>query len=359
MAVAAEVPLTLVTGASGFIASHIIHQLLTKGQVRVRGTVRSLKKEDKVKPLREMVPDATYPLELVEADLNDEDSWKEAVKGCSYVYHVASPLPSSIPRDENELILPAVNGTLNVLRACSESGTVKRVVLTSSLAAISGGLYGVSEYKYTEKDWSDETTLPTYEKSKLLAEKAAWDFMKEKLEEEKKFELVAVHPAVVIGPPLTPATGESTSLQTVKKLLSGEMPVLLDLCLPLVDVRDVAAAQIAAMEIPEAAGKRFILTAENRWLGEISNVMSEEFQPQGYKLPSWTLPKPGVWILGFFNKTVKMIYPTIGNVITLSNEKMVAELQITPRPVEESIIDSCYALIEKGVVQALSGYKPR
>ena len=351
-------PLVLVTGASGFIATHIVQQLLAKGQVRVRGTVRSLKNEDKVKPLHDLVPDAKYPLELVEAELNNPDSWKEAVQECSYVYHVASPLPSSIPTNENDLIVPAVEGTLNVLRACSEVGTIKRVVLTSSLAAISGGLHGNVGHLYTEKDWANEISLPPYEKSKILAEKAAWDFV-EKLEENKKFELVAVHPSVVIGPPLTLTTGYSTSLQTVRKLLSGEIPVLLNMSLPLIDVRDVAAAQIAAMEKSEAAGKRYIINADNRWLREMSEIMSKEFSHQGYKLPSWTLPKPGVWLLSFFDKTINMVYPTLGNVITLSNERMTLDLGVTPRPVEETIIDSCYALIEIGVVAATNEYRKK
>ena len=333
MAVAMEsVPLVLVTGASGFIATHIVQQLLVKGKVKVRGTVRSLKNEEKIKPLQEMVPDATYPLELVEADLMNEESWKEAVRGCSYVYHVASPLPISIPRDEYDLIAPAVEGTLNVLKACAQSGTVNRLVLTSSLAAVSGGLYGTVGHTYTEEDWSEEVNLPAYEKSKLRAEKAAWEFI-DRLEENKRFDLVAVHPAVVIGPPLTPATGNSTSLLTIKKILGNEIPLLLNMCLPLVDVRDVAAGQIAAMEKPEASGKRFILSAENRWMREMAEIISEEFTSQGYKIPSWLMPKPGVWLLRFFEPTIKMIYPTVGKVITFSNEKMKSELDIVPRPV--------------------------
>ena len=356
---AAEVittPQVLVTGASGFIATHIIQQLLTGGQVKVRGTVRSLKNEAKVKPLQDLVPDATYPLELVETDLLNEESWKEAVKGCTHVYHVASPLPSSAPQDENQLIRPAVEGTLNVLKACVGAGTVKRVILTSSLAAISGGLYGVEGHAYTENDWMAEDGLPAYEKSKIRAEKAAWDFL-EKLEDDKKFELITVQPAVVIGPPLTVATTESTSLSSVKKIISNEIPVLININLPLVDVRDVAKAQIVAMEKSGIVGKRFIITAENRSMREMAEVMSREFGPQGYKIPSWSIPKPGVWLLSFFEPTVRMIYSTIGKTITLSNERMKEELGIWPRNVETTIIDACYALIELGVVPKRRGYQ--
>ena len=353
---AITIPQVLVTGASGFIATHIIQQLLTGGQVKVRGTVRSLKNEAKVKPLQDLVPDATYPLELVEADLLNEESWKEAVKGCTHVYHVASPLPSSAPQDENQLIRPAVEGTLNVLKACVKAGTVKRVVLTSSLAAISGGLYGVEGHIYTENDWRAENGLPAYEKSKIRAEKEAWYFL-DKLEDDKKFELITVQPSVVIGPPLTVATTESTSLSSVKKIISNEIPVLLNINLPLVDVRDVAKAQIAAMEKSGTTGDRFIITAENRSMREMAEVMSREFGPQGYKIPLWSIPKPGVWLLSFFEPTVRMIYSTIGKTITFSNERMKEELGIQPRNVETTIIDACYALIELGVVPKRRGYR--
>ena len=186
------VPRVPVTGASGFIATHVIYQLQQQGRMRVRGTVRSLKREEKVKPLRNVVPDAKYPLRLLPADLQDAESLSRAVKGCTYVYRIASPVPTTLPRDENELIKPAVEGTLNVLKACAESGTVKHVVLTSSIAAIArifSGIPGLPpDYVYSETYWADEASCTPYEKSKLKAEQAAWDFVN-KLEEDKHFEL--------------------------------------------------------------------------------------------------------------------------------------------------------------------------
>ena len=166
----ADALLVLVTGASGYIATHIIKQLQTQGKCRVRGTVRSLKNEDKVKELRGLVPDATHPLELVEAELNDEECWKAAVQGCTFVYHVASPCALLNPRDENEFIVPAVNGTVNVLKACVEAGTVKRVVVTSSCAAVT---LNDDSHVLTEKDWTPEENANTYYKSKIRAERAA------------------------------------------------------------------------------------------------------------------------------------------------------------------------------------------
>ena len=350
----ADVPLVLVTGVTGFIASHVAQQLLKKNEVRVRGTMRSLKDEAKVKALNEMVPDARYQLELVEADLQNEDSWKEAVKGCQYVYHVASPLPTAAPRDENELIKPAVDGTLNVLKASAEAGTVKRVVLTSSIAAVSAGLNVQSGHLYTEKDWAPEDDCGPYEKSKLKAERAAWDFMKE-LAEEKKFELVVVNPAVVIGPPVGPSKG-SSSVEVVKLILTNEMSALPRVHFPLVDVRDVAAAHIAAMNKPNAAGNRYILYTASMWAKEIADVISKEFSPQGYKIPSMTLPKVAVWLAKFFSAPAKAIYPAVGKTVIYENEKMKQELGIEPMDMSQSVYDTCYSLIESGVVQKTQGY---
>ena len=345
------IPQVLVTGASGFIATHIIQQLLTGGQVKVRGTVRSLKNEAKVKPLQDLVPDATYPLELVEADLLNEESWKEAVKGCTHVYHVASPFPPSVPTDENEVIRPAVEGTLNVLKACAESGMIKRVVLTSSIAAIGGGV----TRDYNETDWANDASSP-YHKSKMLAEKAAWDFV-DKLEDDKKFELAVVNPGLVIGPVLSLASSDSTSQATVKKILENSIPALVNVNFALVDVRDVALAHIAAMEKQEAAGNRHIIVGNNMWMKEIAEVVSREFQPQGYKIKLWVMPKVGVWFAKFALPLVRLVYPVLGVVSTYSNAKMRNDLGVEPRDIESSILDTCYSLIESGAVPKTGAYR--
>lgn len=190
--------LILVTGASGYIATHIVKKLLEKGY-RVRGTVRSLRDEKKVGPLRQLAQNSRFELELVEADLMNEDSWSNAVKGCTYVLHTASPFPLKQPSNEDELIRPAVNGTLFVFRACVQEGSrVKRVVLTSSIAAIAGNTYK-NGYTYSEKDWPDVQGLEPYLKSKTLAEKAAWDFVRDR---EKNglpcFELSVINPGLVM-----------------------------------------------------------------------------------------------------------------------------------------------------------------
>ena len=352
------VPRVLVTGASGFIATHVIYQLQQQGKVRVRGTVRSLKREDKVKPLRDLVPDAKYPLRLVPADLLDPESWSRAVKGCTYVYHIASPLPSTVPRDENEVIRPAVEGTISVLKACAESGTVKRVVLTSAIAAVSSGFVGNPgqplDYVYSETDWSDEATCAPFEKSKLKAERAAWDFM-EGLEEAKRFELVVINPAYVQGPLFSAASGEGAML-ICSQLLGNKTPGILDMNFSIVDVRDVAAAHLVAMEKPEAVGNRYILNSETMVMQEMAQIISEEFCPQGYKIPTRVIPKALLWLGKFLSVQMKILYPSVGKRVRYNNEKMLNELGVKPRPARESIIDACYSLVELGLVDRTPGY---
>ncbi|GFS14476.1 dihydroflavonol 4-reductase [Elysia marginata] len=184
---------------------------------RVRGTVRSLQDLAKVRPLYDLCPDARHNLELVEADLTEEKSWIEAVKGCTYVHHVASPFPSVSPTDEDDVIGPAVAGTLRVLRAAAKDGGVRRVMLTSSCVAV--GLCGGNTHPFTENDWTDLSNkyITAYAKSKHLAERAAWDYVKE-LPHDEKFELAVVNPAFVLGPPATKSSGTSISVR------SNELP---------------------------------------------------------------------------------------------------------------------------------------
>lgn len=353
MAAVPEVPLVLVTGASGFIATHLIQQLLQRGKERVRGTVRSLKNESKNTVLRSIVQNPKYELELVEADLSNEESWQTAVQGCTYVYHVASPFPVGVPADENEIIQPAVNGTISVLKAVVAAGGVKRVVITSSIAAITGLEPNAS---YSEKDWAPTTgNIGAYQKSKALAEKAAWDFVS-KLEEKDKFELSVVNPALVIGPLLTESGKTSTSMLTVLKLLNSEVPALVDVNFNFVDVRDVAAGHIAAMETKEAVDNRHILVSSVLSMKEMSEIISNEFRPQGYRIPSFVMPKFGVWVYKAFDPAVRQVYPMIGRKTVYSNERMTQVLGIQPKDPMESIIDACYSLIEIGVVPKKAGY---
>ena len=348
----------LVTGASGYIATHLIQQLLKQGRFRVRGTVRNLSNESKIEPLKKLVPDAKYPLELVQADLKEAVDWVAAVKGCSYVFHVASPFPAKIPRDENTLIQPAVDGTLNVLRACSDAGCVKRVVLTSSIAAVSSGMNGNgnSEQVYSEQDWSVEQNCSPYEKSKLRAELAAWTFVRS-LEESKRFELAVVNPGVVIGPLLT-TTGGDTSVQSILQLFIKSVGVP-NINWPLVDVRDVAAAHIAAMEKAEAAGNRCVLVGVNISYTKMADIVFREFFPLGYRTCTMHLPDFAMWFAKWFDDGAKWLYPALGKHLQYNTDMMRNVLGITPHPVNETIIDTCCSLIELGMVKKTPQYLER
>ena len=301
--------------------------------------------------------DPIYPLRLVEADLSKPESWKKAVHRCTYVFHVASPFPAGAT-NEAVIVRTAVEGTINVLQACADAGTIKRVVVTSSIAAVSSGTSGSPgnppDYVYTEKDWSVESACDAYVKSKLKAELAAWEFVKN-LEDDKQFELTVVNPAYVQGPLLSASSGEG-SKDFCQRLLNGKLPGIPDVTSPIVDVRDVAAAHIAAMEKNEAAGNRYILSNRTLHFREMAQIVGDEFQAQGYKIPSKNLPKALLWLGKFFDSRIKQIYPLVGKTVTLSNERMVNELGVSPRPVEESIIDACYSLIDMGLAKKTPGY---
>ncbi|XP_063967060.1 uncharacterized protein LOC129279427 [Lytechinus pictus] len=341
----------LVTGASGYIASHIVQQLLERDYA-VRGTVRSLGNEARIQHLKELCPDATHKLELVEADLENEESWKSAVDGCSYVLHTASPFPLAIPNNENDVINPAVEGVTNVLKAVAANGKVKRVVVTSAGLAICGNL---SNKEYSEKDWPDNVDgLLPYPKSKTLAEKAAWDFV-ENLKDEEKFELVVVHPVGVVGPILS--RNASTSTEVIKRLLLRNPFLLPKVNLPLVDVRDVAAGHIAAMKCPEAAGNRHILCGGNMWWNEMGSVLRAEFKSQGYNVPTMLSPKIFIRMASPFMKETKMILPIWNKVSKFDNTRMVEVLKIQPRDLKASLIDMAYSLIEAGIVKKTPKYR--
>ena len=270
---------------------------------------------------------------------------------------MASPFPAGAT-NEAVIVRTAVEGTINVLQACADAGTIKRVVVTSSIAAVSSGTGGSPgnppDYVYTEKDWSVESACDAYVKSKLKAEQAAWEFVK-KLEDDKRFELTVVNPAYVQGPLLSASSGEG-SKDFCQRLLNGKLPVLPDVTSPIVDVRDVAVAHIAAMEKSEAAGNRYILSNRTLHLREMAQIIGDEFQPQGYKIPSKNAPKALLWVGKFFDSRIKQIYPLVGKTAQLSNERMVNELGVSPRPVEESIIDTCYSLIDMGLAKKTPGY---
>ncbi|XP_067142568.1 uncharacterized protein [Centruroides vittatus] len=349
MASGGDSPLVLVTGASGYIAAHII-KLLLEEEYRVRGTVRSLQNEQKVKPLQELCPDARYPLELVEADLTNPDCWKDVVKDCTYVIHVASPFPNAPPSNEEDVVKPAVEGTKNVLQACADAGTVKRVVLTSSIVAIHGETVTEDGKVYTEGDWSnpDSPTIDAYSKSKTLAEREAWDFVKE-LPDDKKFELSVINPGYVLGPTVNGAI--STSLEIVKRLMERSIPMVPKLNMCVCDVRDVAQGHLKAMTLPEAADHRHIISTQTVWMKDIALVLAKEFKSHGYCIPTMMAPYIALWLNSFFDKSVRWLLPRVGREFKFDNKRMKEVLEITPRELNQTIIDSAYSLLDSGLVK--------
>jgi nucleoside-diphosphate-sugar epimerase len=338
----------LVTGASGFVAGHCIRDLLEHGYA-VRGTVRNLAARDKIAHLETLAEQAGGQLQFVEADLSADDGWERAVAGCTHVLHVASPFPPTEPAHEDELIRPAVDGTLRVLQACADSGTVKRVVLTSSTAAITSGHDSRGAAVRTEDDWSNVDRSSPYQKSKTLAERAAWDFVGA-LPVGERFELAVINPGLVLGPIMSAAT--STSVETVRRLLIRDVPASPQIGFAPVDVRDVAIAHRLAMERPDAAGNRYICAGEHIWMQDIAKILAAEFNPRGYRVPTGRLPTWLMRVISRFDGTVRLALAFVGRAELVSAQKAQRELGWSMRPVARSIIDTATSLIEHGVVPA-------
>jgi len=317
--------------------------------------VRSLKSEEKIAHLVALGNANGDRLNLVEADLlDDTEKWKPAVAGCTYVCHTASPFPIAHPKDEQELIKPAVEGTLTVLRATADETSVKRVVLTSSTAAIVSGWGLETKTKvFSEEDWSKEAKSSGYHKSKLLAERAAWDFVKN-LPPERGLELVAINPSYIIGPLLS-ASGGDSSRTLVTRFLKNELPGVPNLHLPLIDVRDVATAHLRAMTYPGAAGNRYICCSSSYWMMDIAKILQKEFSPKGYKVTTFGIPKAAVWVVSWWDKDAESILPTLGVETNMTNEKIKKELGMEFREASESLIEMGNSLIEIGLVPLIMG----
>ncbi|WP_245859745.1 SDR family oxidoreductase [Spirosoma aerolatum] len=336
--------MVLVTGGTGFVGIHCMLQLLQKGY-RVKTTVRSLKrKEDVMGMLRNGGITNFSQLTFVEADLTQDRNWDEAVAGCDYVLHVASPISLSIPKDENEMIRPAVEGTLRVLRAARNAG-VKRVVMTSNFGAI-GYSHTDTSKVITEESWTDpnEPGLSAYNKSKVLAERAAWTFMEN---EGGKLELSVVNPVGIFGPSLGPDLSSGFGL--LKRVLDGSMKRVPNMTLSLVDVRDVADLHIRAMINPAAKGQRFLAIAgETMTLPEIAQFMNDRLGHKLKHISTKRLPDWIVRIAALFSPTAKNLVPLISRYRTASNEKAKTWLGWQPRTNEEALLATADSLMQFG-----------
>ena len=339
--------LVLVTGGSGFIGSHCILQLLEAGH-QVRTTVRNLERETDVRAmLKQGGAKSLDHLSFVAADLEKDDGWAEAVKGCDYVLHVASPFPPSVPKHEDELIVPAREGTLRVLRAARDAG-VKRVVVTSSYAAIGYG-QGVKDTPFDETNWTnvDGEGVTPYVKSKTLAERAAWDFIEK---EGGDLELSVVNPVGVFGPVLS--SDYSTSILLVQRFLDGMMPGCPKMYFGIVDVRDVADLHLRAMTDPAAKGERFLcVTGDFMSVLEIAQVLKERMGPAARRVKLRELPNWLVKLVSMRDPAVKQIVPELGKRRNGTNAKAKKLLGWNPRSREDSLVATAESLVELGLLK--------
>ncbi|EHK17314.1 uncharacterized protein TRIVIDRAFT_42497 [Trichoderma virens Gv29-8] len=335
----------LVTGGSGYVASHLILKLLQDGYT-IRTTLRSLSKEQQVRSTLQNAGAVHMDrLSFHAADLTHDKGWEEAVQGCSYVHHVASPFPGHTPKDENELIIPAREGTLRVLKAARDA-RVKRVVFTSSFATIG---YGDKDRQgpYTENDWSVLDGLPAYHKSKTLAEKAAWDFIEA---EGGGLELSVVNPVGIFGPVLS--NDMSSSIDLVVKLMDGSIPKCPRTYFNIVDVRDLADLHIRAMLDPAAKGGRFIASSDGKPLAlfDVARIISQGRPEKARKVPTGEMPTWIVRLAAIFSPTARQAVPFLDVIRSLNNEKPKKVLGWTPRAAQDTILDTVDSLVEHRIV---------
>ncbi len=339
--------LVLVTGGSGFIGAHCILQLLQAGY-RVRTTVRSLRREADVRAmLKTGGAEPGDALSFAAADLTSDAGWPEAAAGCAYVLHVASPFPPGAPKHEDELIVPAREGALRVLRAARDAG-VKRVVLTSSFAAIG---YGQKPQAgpFTEMNWTDPDgdDVRAYTKSKTLAERAAWDFIER---EGGALELSVVNPVGVFGPVL--GSDYSTSILLVQRLMDGALPGCPDLLFGVVDVRDVADLHLRAMTSPAAKGERFLAVAGDFVsIQQIARVLKARMGAAARRVPTSMLPNWMVRLAAMGDPAVAQIVPELGKRKNGSNAKARNVLGWAPRGNEDALVATAESLVALGLLK--------
>lgn len=333
----------LVTGGTGFIAGWCILALLEAGN-DVRTTVRDLTREPGLRALLHGAVDFDDArLELVRADLGSDDGWTEAVTGCEFVLHVASPTLRTAPESEEAMVNAARDGVVRVLRAARDAG-VRRVVLTSALGAIAYG-HARRRAPFTEEDWTNvEADIAPYQRSKTLAERAAWRFM----EEGGGLELAVVNPAAVIGPMLGP--DDPPSLRAISNMLAGEVPVCPPFGTSWVDVRDVADLHLRAMADPAAAGERW-LAAAGRGLRmvEVARILRQRLGDRAAKVPRREVPLLLARAMSYVNPQLRALRPQLGRDFNATGAKAERLLGWRPRQIEDTIAETAESLLRHGV----------
>lgn len=335
----------VVTGAAGYVGAHVVARLLTEGY-RVRAVIRSLDRADEVlAALRVAEVDPADRLEFAAADLAADAGWSDAVNGARYVLHVASPFPSSTPTSDDDLIIPARDGALRVLRAARDAG-VERVVLTSSFAAV--GYSPKADATYNETDWTNPDDQNTaYIKSKTIAEIAAWDFIET---EGEKLELTVINPVGIFGPTLL--TKVTTSIGLVKAMLDGDMPAAIPQRFGVVDVRDVADIHVRAMTNPAAPGERFIATADGPSVSflDVAGILRNGLGSAADRAPVTAMTDDDVRTLAETVPEMRESLSQLGQNPVIHNDKAKTVLGWTPRPIDETILASARSLHQFGLL---------
>ncbi|MBJ7331796.1 MAG: aldehyde reductase [Solirubrobacteraceae bacterium] len=329
----------LVTGGSGYLAGWVIAEALNAGY-SVRTTLRTPSREAEVLESVGRISHHTDRLSFAAADLTKDDGWAEAVDGCRYVLHVASPFPPEQPKNPDDLIVPAREGTLRVLKAALDAGA-ERIVVTSSVAAIDRPAGEAPGRVLTEADWADganEKNSP-YGRSKTIAEQAAWALVEER---GQKGRLATVNPGAIIGPLIS--DDRSFSLQLIERMLKGE-PAVPKLGFSMVDVRDIARLELAAMTTPEAGGSRFIGVARFAWMSEVAKTLRDQLGSEARKVPKRTAPNFLIRAMALFDGSVKSIVPNLGVKTEYSHDHATAVLGWQPRPLPESVVDCARSIL--------------
>lgn len=331
----------LVTGGSGYIAGFIIRQLVEDGW-QVNTTIRNLAREAEVRRTLGVPQDR---LRFFAADLTSDAGWAEATAGCSHVVHVASPIPAEAAKTADELIVPARDGALRALRFARDAGA-ERLVMTSSVAAIAYGHKGRDTF--SEADWSnlDDPSVQPYPRSKTVAERAARDWL---AKEGGALEFVTVNPALVLGPILS--ADFSASVEVVKRLLAGSLPGIPPIGFGVVDVRDVADLHVRALTAPSIAGERFIASGPFMSMYDLAQVLRDRLGPEARKVPTRRLPALLLRLVAVFDPMVRQITGELGKTRATPATHARDVLGWTPRPAEETIVDTARSLIDQGVVK--------
>ncbi len=337
-----------VTGASGYIGSHVVQVLLDRGY-QVRATVRDTGDEKKTAHLSSIAQGREDALELFPADLLQPGSFDAAIAGCDLVCHVAASVKLRADNPQREIVDPAVMGTANVLSAVKKAGTVKRLLITSSIAAIFDHTQPKGHI-YTEEDWNGASRLEDdpYGLAKTLAERAAWGWH-DSLPEESGIQLIVLNPVVVLGPLFIRGHGRS-SPDILRNIMRRAFPACPQISLSLVDVRDVALAHALALEKPEAKG-RYILHNEALWMQEAAKLIAPHF-PE-YRVPTGKLPNLVMYASSLFDKRITFgwVRRNLGVRQAIDNSKAIRELGLSYRPMEQTLIDTCRSFIELGLTK--------